>query len=130
MSDVFQIMSLSVVCAVAAVLIREKAGSMALVLSLVVCSLSMLIALRFFAPILEFSEKLRELTGLNGAVTAPLLKTTGLGILTQVSVGLCEDAGEGALAKTVEICGNIFTVYISLPLMTTVLELLEGMLGG
>ena len=130
MTDALQIMSLSVVCAVIAVLVREKAGTMALLLSLTVCVLSLLMIVRFFAPILEFMEKLRELSGLNSSVTAPLTKVAGLGILTQVSGGLCEDAGEKTLAKTVEICGTVLAVYVSLPLMTTVLELLEGILGG
>ena len=103
---------------------------MAMLLSMAVCVLSLLVIVRFFAPILEFTEKLREISGLNSAVTAPLTKVAGLGVLTQVSCSLCEDAGEKALAKTVEICGAVFAVYVSLPLMSTVLELLEGVLGG
>lgn len=130
MINALQIMSLAVICAVVAVLVREKAGTMAILLSLAACAFSLLLAFRFFAPVLEFAEKLRDLSGLNGAATAPLLKVAGLGILTQVSSSLCEDAGEKAMAKTVEICGSVFAVYVSLPLMTAVLELLESVLGG
>ena len=130
MTSALQVMSLSVVCAVIAVLVREKAGTLAMLLSLIVCVASLLLVLRFFAPILEFTEKLRELSGLDHAVTAPLTKVAGLGILTQISCNLCEDAGEKTLAITAEICGTVFAVYVSLPLMTTVLELLKDVLGG
>ena len=130
MTSALQIVSLAVICAVAAVLIREKAGSLAAALSLAFCAAALLLSLRFFGPILDFAERLRTLSGLNGSVTSPLLKSAGLGILTQVAGSLCEDAGEKSLAKTVDICGSIFALYVSLPLMNSVLELMEHILGG
>lgn len=130
MGTVLQVMSLAVVCAVLCVLVRERAAPLSMLLTLAICAGALVVMFRFFAPILEFVRRLRRLSGLSDAVTTPLLKVTGMGLLTQVAGGLCEDAGEKALARTVEICGSVFAVYISLPLMTAVVDLLESMLGG
>lgn len=130
MSTALQVISLAVVCAVLCVLLRERTGTLAMLLTLTVCVCALLVMFRFFTPILDFAARLRQLSGLSDSVTAPLLKVTGMGLLTQVACGLCEDAGEKALARTVEICGSVFAVYVSLPLMTAVVELLESMLGG
>ncbi len=130
METAFQIVSLSVVCAVACVLIRERSGSLAMLLALTACVSALLLAVRFFGPIISLMERLRNLSGLSETVTAPLMKIIGLGLLTQLAGGVCEDSGEKALAKTVEICGSILAVYVSLPLINGVLTLLETMLGG
>lgn len=130
MSVAFRIILLAVVCAVLCVLIRERAGTLSVLLTLSVCISGLVVVFQFVSPILDFAGRLRRLSGLTDTVTAPLLKVTGMGLIAQVAGGLCEDAGEKALARTVEICGSVFSVYVSLPLMSAVVELLESILGG
>ena len=43
---------------------------------------------------------------------------------------MCGDCGEGGVAKMVELCGTVMALYLSAPLVTAVLELLDGLLGG
>ena len=130
MEAVIRLSALAVVAAVLCVVVRQQEKPLALLLSLAACSVILLAALEFFSPILSVVEKLRDLSGLNEAVTAPLLKVTGIGLLTQVAAGVCEDAEEKTLGKAVEIGGSVLAVYAALPLLSAVLELMEEMLGG
>lgn len=130
MGAAVQIASLGVVAALLCAVVRENERPLAMLLSLAGCAVLLLLGLRFFSPILSVVEQLRDLSGLNEAVTAPVLKVTGIGLLAQVAGGVCEDAEERALAKAVEIGGSVLSVYAALPLMTAVLDLLEEMLGG
>lgn len=130
MNTVLQMASLGVVAALLCAVVRENGKPLAMLLSLAGCAVLLLLALRFFSPILSVVEQLRELSGLNETVTAPLLKVTGIGLLVQVAGSVCEDAEEKALAKAVEIGGSVLSVYAALPLLTAVLKLLEEMLGG
>ena len=130
MSTEFRVILLAVICSVLTVLVRERSGVMAVLLSIAACCALLLCSVRFFAPAVEFADRLRSLSGVSSTVTAPLMKITALGILTQMAGSLCEDAGENALAKTVNICGAVFSVYVALPLMSAVMDMLENMLGG
>ncbi len=130
MNTVLQMASLGVVAALLCAVVRENGKPLAMLLSLAGCAVLLLLALRFFSPILSVVEQLRELSGLNETVTAPLLKVTGIGLLVQVAGSVCEDAEEKALAKAVEIGGSVLSIYAALPLLTAVLNLLEEMLGG
>lgn len=130
MDAALRISSLAVVAAVLCLVVRQREKPLALLLSLAACAAVLLLGLRFFSPVLSVVERLRDLSGLNEAVTAPLLKVTGIGLLTQVAGGVCEDAEERALAKAVEIGGSVLSVYAALPLLSAALELLEEMLGG
>lgn len=130
MEAVVQIVSLAVVGAILGVLVRERGGALAAAMSLAICGLILFLGLRFCGPILKVVEQLRTLSGLNGAVTAPLLKVVGIGLLTQFAGGICEDAGEKSLGTAVQLSGTVLALYAALPLIQSVLELLEDMLGG
>lgn len=130
MDAALRISSLAVVAAVLCLVVRQREKPLALLLSLAACAAVLLLGLRFFSPVLSVAERLRDLSGLNEAVTAPLLKVTGIGLLTQVAGSVCEDAEERTLAKAVEIGGSVLSVYAALPLLSAALELLEEMLGG
>ena len=81
-------------------------------------------------PVLDLLRRLEKLTGVNRAIMAPALKAALVGILTNVAAGVCGDCGEGGVAKMVELCGTVMALYLSAPLVTAVLELLDGLLGG
>lgn len=130
MTIAFRIVSLAVVCALIGVLLRERVGVMAVLLSLASCSILLIASVHFFAPALEFADRLRQLSALDSSLISPLLKITALGIITQLTESLCEDAGDKALSKTVCICGAVFSVYVSLPLFSAVMDMIEAVLGG
>lgn len=83
-----------------------------------------------FSPILAFFHRLQELTGLSGAVFAPLFKTAAIGLLAQMAATICRDSGQQALAQAVEICCGFISFYLALPLLEMVLTLLQMMIGG
>lgn len=130
MEVVFQISALSVVAAVCCCVIRPYVGSIAIALAAFVGVIILLLAFQFFEPVIDLLERLCTMSGLSGAVTAPLVKVVGIGILTQIAGAICDDAGERALHQTVEIAGSILSLFISLPLVEAVLELLEDILRG
>jgi len=129
MDTVFQIAGLGLVAACLCLVVRPQSGAVGMLLSLAACIGILMVGIRFFSPVLTVVEQLRGLTGISDAATAPMLKVAGIGILTQVSGAVCEDAGEQALRRAVEIGGMFLALYVSLPLLTAVLELMEETLG-
>ena len=85
---------------------------------------------RLLSPVLEFFEKLLSFTGLSSAVFSPLLKTVAIALLGQIAGAFCQDAGQGALGKMVELCGTVLCLCTALPLATMLLELLQELGGG
>lgn len=129
MGTVFQVAALGLVTACLCLVVRPQSGAVGLLLSLAACISILALGIRFFAPVLTVVEKLRTLTGISSGATAPMIKVAGIGILTQISGAVCEDAGEQALKRAVEIAGVFLAIYVSLPLLTAVMELMEETLG-
>ena len=118
-----KIAACSVVCALLCAVLKPHEGALAL-------AVSVLAALGLLSPVLEFFEKLLSFTGLSSAVFSPLLKTVAIALLGQIAGAFCQDAGQGALGKMVELCGTVLCLCTALPLATMLLELLQELGGG
>ena len=128
MQTLFQIVAVAMVSAIACCTVGRQAGALSVVLAIATSVIILLISLQFLQPVLEILDRLQTMTGLSGTVIAPVLKVAGIAILVQIAGTVCQDAGEQALHKSVELAGTVISLYVSLPLVTSVLDLLEEIL--
>lgn len=119
----------SVICAILCAVLRPYEGALSLALSILCAVGAAMCALELLSPVLDFFEKLLSFTGLPSAVFSPLLKTVAIALLGQIAAAFCQDAGQDALGKMVELCGTVLCLCTGLPLATMLLELLQE-LGG
>ena len=68
-------------------------------------------------------------TSLPAAYLEILCKALGICYITGVAGDLCQDCGESALAKTVELWGRLSLVLLSLPLLETLLRTVTEVLS-
>ena len=103
---------------------REEQATMTTLAGLVV------VLMNVAEPVVSFLSELRQLAGLEPALLQPLLRTVGIGLLTQLTASVCADAGESTVARLIELCGSVLGIYTALPLLEAVLSLLRTMLEG
>ena len=72
MDTVGKLIAAALLCSVICLLLKKQAPELTLCLCVLVCALCFLTSFPFFSPILAFFHRLQELTGLSGAVFAPL----------------------------------------------------------
>lgn len=130
MDTLAKIAVLGVSVAVAATVLKKQAGESAMLLTIAACILIALLLLQIVEPILDFVQELRALTGLDSALMTPVLKAVGIGFLTQIASNVCADAGQGAIAKLVELSGSVLALYVSIPLFRAVIQMIQTMGGG
>ena len=111
-------------------LFQRDNASMAMVLRIATGVLLLLFGAMLLQPVREYLEQLAEAGDFQQAYLLPILKCTGIGIITQVASSVCKDAGEGSVASMIELGGCIAALFLSLPLFTAVLELINGLLGA
>lgn len=128
MDSIFKAAAFAVTGAVLAMTVRRNSGDMGLLLAATVCVGLMAVVMAVLGPVVSFAQELQKLTGLSSGVTAPLLKTVGIGIVAQTASSVCADAGETSIARAVELCGSALAMYAALPLMQGVVELVEELL--
>lgn len=87
-----------------------------------------MIAISYLEPVLDFLRELETLGDLQGDMLGILLKAVGIGLVSEIAGLVCADAGNGSLGKTLQMLGSAVILYLSLPIFTTMLELIREIL--
>lgn len=128
MSDVMKVAAAAIISAVCAVVVRKQAPEVGLLLAVCAGALILLYCSGALNSVVDFMDKLAQTGGLSTAVLTPVLKVTGIALVTRLAADFCRDAREGALAAAVEMAGSALALVTVLPLMSAVLDMLTGLL--
>ncbi len=93
-----------------------------------VCAFVLSGAMTLLLPVREFLEEAKALSGLGGAYYPPVAKCVASGILSTGAADLCRDGGQSAMAGAVELGAAAAALYVCLPLLTSLLDLLGSIL--
>ena len=122
--------SAAVLLAVVLGLVLAKQGKdWALLLTAAVSCMVLAVAASYLQPVLDFVRELQSLSGLDGQLLTVVLKAVGIGLVAEIAALICQDAGNAALGKGVQILASVAVLWLSLPLMRELLELVQTILG-
>lgn len=129
--DLFVRTCLAVLLAALLCLILGKHGKeTAVLLSAAVCCMVAIAASQFLLPIIDFLHELEVLSEAEGSLIGVLYKVIGVGILTEVSVWICSDAGNASLSKAIQLLGSTAMLWLSIPVFRTLIDLIRDILGA
>lgn len=111
-----------------ALLIKRTNPEMSLLLALGLVVILLTAAAELLSGIMGLIDTAASLSGLSPAILAPVLKCVGIGIVTRLAADICKDAGQGSVSSSVELVGTAAALYVSLPLMKTLLQMIGGFL--
>lgn len=86
-------------------------------------------AVSYIEPVFAFIRKLQTLGKLNNEMLEILLKSVGIGLLAEISVLVCNDMGNASMGKTLQILATAAILWLSLPLLNSLLDLIGNLLG-
>ena len=98
-------------------------------LSLAACCMVLLIAMRYLEPVVALVQRLQDMTELDSEMLQILLKAVGIGLIGEIASLICTDAGNAALGKALQFLSAAVILWLSIPLVNALLELLQEMLG-
>ena len=128
MSGAVKIAAAAVTAALCAVVVRKQSPEIAFALGVGACALVVLYCSGALTAVMNLADKLAQTGGLSAQVVEPVMKTTGIAIVTRLAADFCKDAQEGGLASAVELSGTALALAAALPLMSAVLDVLIQLL--
>lgn len=109
--------------------LRYKGGEISVLLSLAVCVMVGLLALRYLEPVIAMLRSMQIKASINGDLFSLLLKIIGVGLICELVTTICADVGSAAMGKVLQVLGVSVVLYLSMPLFEALLSLLEDILG-
>ena len=108
--------------------LQRQEKDMALLLTLAVCSMVTVLALKMLSPILDFLHKLVRLGQIQEDYLGILLKAAGIALTAELAGMICSDTGNSAMEKTVHFLGSVSIMAISVPIFEALLKLIQELL--
>ena len=121
----------TVIVAVVLCIALSKSGKdISLLLSLLVCCMVVGIGLTYLDSVFTFFNRLQRVGNLDQDKIQIILKATGIGMLSEITNLICIDAGYATLGKSVKVLSTAVILWLALPLMESLLDLLDTILGA
>lgn len=110
--------------------VGKQQKDLSLILNMAVCCMVCLMGITYLEPVLEFLRELEALGGLQKDMLGILLKAVGISLTAEISGMICADGGNASLGQAIRILANALVLYLSLPIMRTMLDLVQKILGA
>lgn len=125
----FQSIAAVLVAVILFLVINGYNKEVALLLTLAVCCAVIVAAGQFIQPVVSFLQDLQEIGNLNNEYLSLLLKVVGIAFLSEIAALVCADAGNTALGKTIQLLGTCVILWLAIPLLNGLLDLIRDILG-
>ena len=102
---------------------------LSVLLTIAVCVMVCIAGLRFMQPVVDFLNSLEAMAQLEDEVLSVLLRAVGIGLVSDVAVMVCGDAGCAGIGKALQILSSAVILWLSIPIFTALLELIRQIMG-
>ena len=110
--------------------VNKSNKDVSILMTLAVCAMAMIASAVFIEPIVSFVKKLQEIGKLDSDLVSVVLKVVGVGIVTEIAVLICKDAGNESMGKTLQFVSASVALWLSIPVFEKLLSLLDKILGA
>ena len=126
--EVIKIIGIALVALIIIVLLKQYKPEYTIYISLLSGALIILLVMDKLTGIINLLQSLTNKTSINSTFLSLLIKITGIAFLSEFAVSICKDSGEAAIANKIEIGTKIIIISMSIPIITSLLEIILKLL--
>ena len=130
MDTFFKATSAVLISSVLCIILAKKGKDISILITISVSCILAASAIHYLEPVIDFFNKLQVMGNLNSEIIGIVIKAVGIALLGEITGHICTDAGNAALAKTLQILASALILWLSLPLLTSLMDLIEKILGS
>ncbi len=123
MTDVIRIIGIGLLALIIIVILKQYKPEFVIYVSMIAGVLILVLSIQKLTGIINLLQSLANKTYINKSFLSILLKITGIAFITEFAVSICSDAGEKAIASKIEIGSKVIIIAMSIPIITSLLEL-------
>lgn len=125
--DIFKILAILLVSAVISIILKQKNGEYALLVSVAAGIITAVFILEHLNSSILTLKGYIEDYGIETEYFKVALKALGIGYVTSFIADACRDSGQTSLASKAELAGKAAIFVLSLPLLISVLNIAVGL---
>ena len=126
--DIFKIIGVAFITAITSLLLKSTKPELSFAVTVTGVIVILLFLVDALKNTLNVFMAISQMTGIENGLLKILLKIVGVGYITEFAAGILKDFGSNAVADKVTLAGKIAIVMLSLPVIESLLTLVQGFL--
>ena len=126
--DILKIIGVAFITAITSVLLKSTKPELSFAVTVTGVIVILLFLVDALRNTLSVFATISQMTGMENGLLKILLKIVGVGYITEFGAGILNDFGSNAVADKVTLAGKITIVMLSLPVIESLLTLVQGFL--
>lgn len=110
--------------------VRKSEKDIAAVLSVTACCIVMTVAMQYLWEVITFFRELAGWFSGSESLMERMLKVSAVALVTELTSLISADAGNSSLGKAANILGNAAILYLSVPLLDSLLQIIQEITGN
>jgi stage III sporulation protein AD len=127
--EIVQIAVIGILSGILVIAIKQKQPELGMQVSLVAGLIIFIYALDYLVTAVDYIKDIVTRYDIPYESITIVLKIIGIAYICEFAVQLLKDTGEGSLASKVELAGRVFIIVLSLPIITSFMNMVLGLLG-
>lgn len=124
MDDIIKIVGVGLIGLIIVIIVKQYRPEFAIYISIICGILILMFVMDKLIVVVDLIKSVADKSSINSSYIGLLLKITGIAFLAEFAVSVCKDAGEGAIANKIEIGSKVIIIFLSIPIISNLLEII------
>lgn len=122
--EIIKIAGIALIALVIIIMLKQYRPEYAIFISILTGVLILILVMDRLTGIINLIQSIEDKFSINTQFIALLIKITGIAFLSEFAVSICKDSGETAIASKIEIGSKIIIISMSIPIISSLLEII------
>ena len=122
--EVIKIIGIGLISLIIIMMLKQYKPEFAIYVSVLTGVLILVLVMDKLIGIINLINSVANKASINTKFIALLIKITGIAFLSEFAVSICKDSGESAIASKIELGSKIVIISMSIPIISSLLELI------
>ncbi len=122
--EIIKIVGIAIIALIIIILLKQYRPEFAVYISLLTGVLILTLVIDKLEGIIALIQSIVNKTEINTSFIILLIKITGIAFLSEFAVSICKDSGEAAIASKIELGSKIIIISMSIPILSSLLEII------
>ncbi len=122
--EIIKIVGIALIALVIIIMLKQYRPEYAIFISILTGVLILILVMDRLTGIINLIQSIEDKFSINTQFIALLIKITGIAFLSEFAVSICKDSEETAIASKIEIGSKIIIISMSIPIISSLLEII------
>lgn len=126
--DIFKLVGFAIVAVALVLVINEQRKDIALMITISASVGLLIFSVYKLSPVFDMLNELVSKSGISSEFLTIVLKVTAISYIVEFGKNVCMDAGQSAIANKLEMAGKVIVLTLSVPLISSLMSVLTGII--